>query len=59
VITVNGIAQTVAVAETSAGNYCVIVAARVTVGLNSGGSKPMEFSDSGASGIPDLDHIVV
>ncbi len=59
VITVNGTAQTVTFAETSASSYSVIGTATVTVKLNAGSSNTIEFSGSGTSGAPDLDHIVV
>ena len=59
VITVNGTAQAVTFAETSASSYSVIGTATVTVQLNAGSSNTIEFSGSGTAGAPDLDHIVV
>jgi exo-1,4-beta-D-glucosaminidase len=59
VITVNGTAQTVTFAETDPSSYSVIKTATVTVKLNAGSSNTIEFSGSGTTGAPDLDHIVV
>lgn len=59
IVTVNGVAQTVAFAETSPSSYGIIGTAKVTVRLNTGSSNTIEFSGSGSSGAPDLDHIVV
>ncbi|QMU70914.1 glycoside hydrolase family 9 protein [Streptacidiphilus sp. P02-A3a] len=58
-ITVNGTTQTVTFAETSASSYNVIGTTTVTVTLNAGSGNTVEFSGSGTSGAPDLDHIVV
>ncbi|HEV2635372.1 MAG TPA: glycoside hydrolase family 9 protein [Actinocrinis sp.] len=59
VITVNGTAQTFTFAETSVSSYSVIGTATVTVTLKAGSSNTIEFSGSGTTGAPDLDHIVV
>ena len=59
VITVNGTAQTVTFAETSATSYSVIGTATVTVTLKAGSANTIEFSGSGTAGAPDLDHILV
>ncbi|HEV2638789.1 MAG TPA: hypothetical protein VGX23_26815 [Actinocrinis sp.] len=59
VITVNGTAQTVTFAESSSGSYSVIDTATVKVSLKAGSSNTIEFSGSGTTGAPDLDHIVV
>jgi endoglucanase len=59
VITVDGTAQTVTFAETSATSYSVIGTATVTVQLKAGSSNTIEFSGSGSTGAPDLDHILV
>ncbi|QMU68798.1 beta-mannosidase [Streptacidiphilus sp. P02-A3a] len=58
-ITVNGTTQTVTFTETSASSYNVIGTTTVTVTLNAGSGNTVEFSGSGTSGAPDLDHIVV
>ncbi len=59
VVTVNGIAQTVTFAETSASSYSVIDTATITVTLHAGTGNTIEFSGSATAGAPDLDHIVV
>ena len=58
-ITVNGTTQTDTFTETDPSSYNIIGTATVKVSLKAGSANTIEFSGSGTSGAPDLDHIVV
>ncbi|QMU69428.1 hypothetical protein [Streptacidiphilus sp. P02-A3a] len=58
-VTVNGTAQTVTFAETSASSYSVVGTQTVTVQLKSGSANTVEFSGSGTAGAPDIAGITV